>query len=315
MGVLCRCRLLPFEVDRVAQATGELTGNIGEPIHTSTGIFLYRDTQVGNAAKGYSWIARNMEFDHDAILLDGPGAATPDDGVGMMVNSLIDDAKPVAVNAVLSADSYGSRSRKLNDSAREKWGTDSKYAYVEDFDGDTAIISRDGGSFSVGYSLDGDTVIWDESEKPVEQKTSWVDKNAAFNRFLQWMGIGVNSDPSEPNIPEESTDMDRKELDAALAANQTATLDAVKSMLAPLTESLGTLSTNQRALSDSLTANARAAEADKRKVVAERIGVEAADLLTGNALDSAYAKIKGAAPLLPGLEGNGSDAYQMTVPE
>src|SRR5690606_31471243 len=146
-------------LDRVGYdaATGELTGNLGDPIHTSTGIFLYRDTQVGNSAKGYTWIARNMEFDHDAILLDGPGAATPDDGVGMMVNSLIDDAKPVAVNAVLSSDSFGSRSRKLNDSARAKWGSETKYVYVEDFDADMAIVSRDTGAFSVGYTIEGES--------------------------------------------------------------------------------------------------------------------------------------------------------------
>jgi hypothetical protein len=30
-----------------------------------------------------------MEFDHDAILLDEPGAATPEQGVGMMVNKAV----------------------------------------------------------------------------------------------------------------------------------------------------------------------------------------------------------------------------------
>lgn len=58
--------------------------NKGEPIHTSTGLTLEPET-VEN--EHYDWIARNMEFDHDAILLDEPGAATPQQGVGMMVNS------------------------------------------------------------------------------------------------------------------------------------------------------------------------------------------------------------------------------------
>jgi len=57
--------------------------NKGEPIHTSTGIFLEVDS--ANEA-GYSYIAKNMYFDHDAILLDEEGAATPNQGVGMMVN-------------------------------------------------------------------------------------------------------------------------------------------------------------------------------------------------------------------------------------
>lgn len=57
----------------------------GDPIHTSTGLLCYLE----NAAEGseHKYIAREIEFDHDAILLNEEGAATPDQGVGMMVNS------------------------------------------------------------------------------------------------------------------------------------------------------------------------------------------------------------------------------------
>lgn len=57
--------------------------NKGEPIHTSTGLLMYlRETNREDADhEGY-----DMEFDHDAILLDENGAATPEQGVGMMVN-------------------------------------------------------------------------------------------------------------------------------------------------------------------------------------------------------------------------------------
>lgn len=58
--------------------------NEGKPIHTSTGIFLEVDA---SNESGYSYVAKNMYFDHDAILLDEEGAATPNQGVGMMVNS------------------------------------------------------------------------------------------------------------------------------------------------------------------------------------------------------------------------------------
>lgn len=57
----------------------------GTPIHTSTG--LLAELEGANGDVPYKFIARNMEFDHDAILLDENGAATPDQGVGMMVNS------------------------------------------------------------------------------------------------------------------------------------------------------------------------------------------------------------------------------------
>lgn len=65
----------------------------GEPIHTSTGIFLEREMTPN--ADGYGWIARNMQFDHDALLLNEDGAATPEDGVGMMVN------KTFVINSVV----------------------------------------------------------------------------------------------------------------------------------------------------------------------------------------------------------------------
>lgn len=56
----------------------------GEAIHTSTGLLA----NIDEAPEGseYKHVARDMEFDHDAILLDEVGAATPDQGVGMLVN-------------------------------------------------------------------------------------------------------------------------------------------------------------------------------------------------------------------------------------
>lgn len=57
----------------------------GGPIHTSTGL-LAKLSPVANAAT-HKQIARSYAFDHDAILLNEPGAATPDQGVGMLVNA------------------------------------------------------------------------------------------------------------------------------------------------------------------------------------------------------------------------------------
>lgn len=57
--------------------------NAGDPIHTSTGLLVNKRDEKGD---GYEWVAEAMQFDHDAILLDGPGAATPEQGVGMLVN-------------------------------------------------------------------------------------------------------------------------------------------------------------------------------------------------------------------------------------
>ncbi|RPE02988.1 DUF2213 domain-containing protein [Candidatus Pantoea deserta] len=59
-----------------------------EPIHISTGL-LYSGIAANGESKGkkYREIVTNMMFDHVANLLDEPGAGTPDEGVGIFVNS------------------------------------------------------------------------------------------------------------------------------------------------------------------------------------------------------------------------------------
>lgn len=58
----------------------------GEPIHTSTGLLCNLDACSADQPDGAKHIARNMVFDHDAILIGEEGAATPEQGVGMLVN-------------------------------------------------------------------------------------------------------------------------------------------------------------------------------------------------------------------------------------
>lgn len=57
----------------------------GGPIHTSTGLVAQVEA-VANA-KTHTRVVKRMTFDHDAILLNEEGAATPDQGVGMLVNA------------------------------------------------------------------------------------------------------------------------------------------------------------------------------------------------------------------------------------
>ncbi|OCG56831.1 DUF2213 domain-containing protein [Gilliamella sp. Fer4-1] len=65
-----------------------MSGKNTTPIHVSTGLTYTPDNKSGTSkGKRYSAIARNMNFDHVAILPDKQGAATPEDGVGIFVNS------------------------------------------------------------------------------------------------------------------------------------------------------------------------------------------------------------------------------------
>lgn len=59
-----------------------------EPISSSVAFFCREIATEGmQDGKQYSSIATGLEFDHDAFLLDEPGAAEPEDGVGIYVNS------------------------------------------------------------------------------------------------------------------------------------------------------------------------------------------------------------------------------------
>ena len=58
--------------------------NKGGPIHTSTGLMATLKPLENDEDADFE--VEDMVFDHDAILLDEPGAATPEQGVGMLVN-------------------------------------------------------------------------------------------------------------------------------------------------------------------------------------------------------------------------------------
>lgn len=74
----------------------------GGPIHTSTGLLC--NLEAANGDVPYKHIARNIEFDHDAILTEEEGAATPEQGVGMMVNSKGEPEEIQVINSSLAED-------------------------------------------------------------------------------------------------------------------------------------------------------------------------------------------------------------------
>lgn len=80
-------KVIDVEVANRSQGGKDVLAAIekGEPVHTSTGLLANLEA-VANAAD-HKHIARNIVFDHDAILLGEAGAATPEQGVGMLVNA------------------------------------------------------------------------------------------------------------------------------------------------------------------------------------------------------------------------------------
>lgn len=76
-----------------------IAGTNSDPIHISTGL-IYSGIAANGESKGkrYNEIATNMMFDHVAVLLDEPGAGTPEEGVGIFVNAEGDEVEIEVVN-------------------------------------------------------------------------------------------------------------------------------------------------------------------------------------------------------------------------
>lgn len=71
-----------------------------QPIHTSTGLLATVNALKDDPEADFE--ADSMLFDHDCILLDQPGAATPEQGVGIFVNG--DGNEIEVVNCTLADD-------------------------------------------------------------------------------------------------------------------------------------------------------------------------------------------------------------------
>lgn len=263
-----------------------------EPIHTS--VAVYAERQLTPNAAGYQWKAKIVAMDHDAILIGEPGAATPEQGVGLFVN--VADAKPLTVNSgILSADSYGARMKALSESARESlFG--GEWAYVDDFDSLHAIVTTDNGSSMYSYAIVDGKVTWGSDAKPVQRKESWQEKFPIVNNLLQMFKLGVNSNGEvtkvQPKKPSETTEMTPEELQAAISGaldKQAERLEAnVAAQINPLVEKIATLEANNKELLEKAKESDTKKEGDMREVVAKKIGTLAANCLSGEALVEAF---------------------------
>lgn len=95
-------KIIDVEVANRTEAGRSLMAavNEGKPIHTSTGLLAHLEDAPENS--GSKFTARDIKFDHDAILLNEKGAATPEQGVGMFVNST--GEKIEVINSTLEDD-------------------------------------------------------------------------------------------------------------------------------------------------------------------------------------------------------------------
>ncbi|AIX48839.1 phage protein [Pantoea sp. PSNIH1] len=178
-------------------------GTNAEPRHISTGL-LYSGIAANGESKGkkYNEIATNMMFDHVAVLLDEPGAGTPDEGVGIFVNSdgedqqievaslsdasnctkegLVNKTKFFFTNA--SNFSFDDIQRALSDKLREG-RTDDKWLWPESVWPDTFIYRDDAKYFKQKYLIgdDGKAVFVGEPVEVVRKPTEYEIKTNGEN--------------------------------------------------------------------------------------------------------------------------------------
>ena len=148
------------------------------PIHTSTGVYLTKEPEIGVNAmgQGYTSRAKIDRFDHDAILLNEVGAATPEQGVGIFVNAKGESEETEVMYVNLSSgDDFSMSSNgmrmKLQDAARKQFNPeedDDMWIYVEDFNETKAIVCQKNKQFAVEYKMVGEEIEFVGELKKVE---------------------------------------------------------------------------------------------------------------------------------------------------
>ncbi|WP_336707641.1 MULTISPECIES: hypothetical protein [unclassified Cedecea] len=265
------------------------------PIHTSVAVFLEElEANEHQKALGANGVAKIHSMDHDAILLHEVGAATPEQGVGLMVNA--DLATPIKTNSgALVGESYRERESCLDRAVRDKFATGpDDYAWVADFTDSQVVIVRNGGKAEVfAYSSDGEKITIEDTGTSVARQESWVEIAAnKFKSLFTWQGKPATNHKTEGDMPlttEEKQEL-ITEIGKGLAAN-------ISEALNPIKEAISGLQTNHNQLAETLTANSRAEEKTKREAVAKVHGEIVANALAGDALDAMFKSLGSAAPL------------------
>lgn len=271
------------------------SGESSEPIHTSVAVFLEKlEANEEQKAQGYNWIAKIHRMDHDAILLHESGAATPTQGVGMMVNA--DQAAEMQINnGALTGETYREKEHKLTMAARKQFATGGEFVWVSDFTDTHAVIIVDNGTAKLhSYTNEDGVITFDTQGEEVERQESWVKvvTNKLKSVFSKPQASPAINNSTEGDMP--LTQEEKKELVGDIAQALAANL---AEQLKPINEKVDALQVNHKKLEESLTANQRAEEAEMRKEVAAKYGEVVANSLQGQALIDMHKQLGEAASL------------------
>lgn len=295
-----------------------IAGNNAEPIHVSTGLLLNKEQTAGESkGKKHTSIARNMQFDHVAILLDEPGAGTPEEGVGMFVNADGTSSDVESVNLIDAANSmkdglfnkakfylfhnsdasFGEIHQMLSDAIRAPQGSDI-WRYIVSVWPDKFIYEEGTKLFQQKYLIDDErvTLVGDAVEvvrKPTEYE---VINNGELNPMKEKMiaalnAAGVKTDGLTDDQVWDAYNQQAKKKEGGgdpegTQVNTDAITAAVNAAIKPLTEEITTMKSQ-------LQANAEKDLGEKRLAVKAKFPFmteSAINSLTGDALNDMFAQ-------------------------
>ncbi|HFJ7199898.1 TPA: hypothetical protein ACGSEK_002513 [Escherichia coli] len=287
-------------------------GESKDPIWSSVAVYRQRMPATEEMkAQGADSVVKIMSIDHDAILLHEPPAASPEQGVGLMVNT--DQAKPL-MSVAMKENSYRTLERQLTEAARELL-PDADYVYVVDFtDKEVTIATNKNYAEKYNYKKQADKIILNNGELATnEESKSWFAQFSEHLSNLFSLNEKIKANKSEgepmPLTKEERAEL-VKEINECLAANiANAVAEALKPVQASV-EELQTnqkeLQTNQKAIKEEIAANANKEEAEKRAAVMKVHGEIVANALSGEALEAMFKSLGKAAPMAANSAAGGN---------
>lgn len=310
-----------------------ISGNNADPIHVSTGLLLNKEQKTGESkGKKHSWVAHNMQFDHVAILLDEPGAGTPEEGVGMFVNSdgkeadvestsLIESANNMKAGLINKAKfflfhnsdaSFDEIYQMLREAIRAPSGSDI-YRYVTSVWPDKFIYEEGSKLFQLKYLIaDGVVTLVGDPVEVVRKPTEYeIKTNGETNPMKDKMiaalnAAGVKTEGlTDDQVWDAYNQHAQKKEVATTQVNADAITAAVNAAILPLTDKIGAMETQLQANSDKVLN-------EKRQAVKVKFGLEdaAVNALQGDALDGLYAKCQTSTGLNGGYQANGAEQDQ-----
>lgn len=137
-----QAKATPAGASLIERLDAAIAGTNSAPIHVSTGLFCDEVHASGESmGKKYNRIATNIRYDHLAILLNESGAGTPEQGVGMFLNSA---GQPEEVETVtVNTEPADKRYEGLTGWLRKLLGNSSELSFDQISEGLRALLPED----------------------------------------------------------------------------------------------------------------------------------------------------------------------------